>query len=140
VAADRSNDDAFVWVEDTEPMHPTIWTSPYARTEAEAAPRPVARYQVAENSGGSNMVANAGMALTWVDKWTCRLTRLSDGAGWRIRPEIDEAIVDALWVDDDEVWFITENAEIAPYSQYVPHGITRLRRDALGPPTLPSGL
>lgn len=40
-----------------------------------------------------------------------------------------------LWVDDEEVWFVTNNTT----ARTDPKGITRIRRDTLGAPDLGPG-
>lgn len=140
VAADRSAGDSLVWVEvdnDVDWTNATLWTSPYASSSGALARRKVAMLTETPATGGDDLVVNVGMALDVLSRDAVRLTRLSDGAGWTIHPEPGDVAAYALWVDVDEVWFATQVASIKGNAN--PSGITRIRRDSLGPPDLGPG-
>lgn len=95
---DRSNADAFVWVECDDTLNlrnPTIWTAPYTTDRSAVVRRKVALTHESHAWGGENLVANAGMTLGRMDL-RARLTRLSDGAGWTIAAEPGEHVARPL--------------------------------------------
>lgn len=59
-------------------------------------------------------VANAGMALVQAGKTTALLVRLSDGAGWTIAAHVGDALVDRLWVDENEILLSTARMRRCP--------------------------
>jgi len=142
VAVDHASSDTFVWAESkTDPAtgeytSPTIWTSPYAKEPSAIKRRKVAALTDTLGSGAAGMIANAGMVLTQTNKNTATLTRLSDGVGWSIAAEPGQSVAGPIWVDDDEVIVGVKPAG-SPGSA---NSIQRLKRDSLGPPTIPSGL
>ncbi|HEY8074284.1 MAG TPA: hypothetical protein VIF62_09245, partial [Labilithrix sp.] len=143
-ALDRSAQNQLVWVESDVGGsftydNATLWTAPLATTEAGIVGRKVAKLNDAMGRGGSFGVANAGVFFSLVGLNQALVTRLSDGMGWLIDGEPNEAIIEPIWVDDDEVIF--ETSAIAPNGAYAsPQSIRRISRATLGAPTVPSGL
>lgn len=79
------------------------------------------------------------MFLSLTGRNTAVLRRLSDGAGWLIQAEPKERFVDAVWVDDDDVFIETAKDDDPKFDHY-PSGLMRLSRATLGLPGVPSGL
>lgn len=139
---DRSADNTLVWVESDdgfEYRNATLWTAPLAATEASLVRRKVAKLDDSLFRGGGRSPANKGMFLSLTGRNTAVLTRLSDGVGWRIQAEPNERFVDAVWVDDNDVFLETAKDDGSQF-QHPPSGLMRLSRATLGAPTVPSGL
>lgn len=141
-AVERSAGEALVWFESDRDIfgyyNTSIWTTPYATTAATVQKRKVAVIPDGLKQGGADAVANKGVVLNIIALDRALLTRLSDGMGWDIAPEPGEAFVRPLWVDDDEVWMITCDPK-GPTCRANAHGIQRISRAPLGPPTVPRG-
>jgi hypothetical protein len=136
----RANQGDIVWVESDRQdvyVNSTIWTSPFATTEAGIQKRRVAALDDKFHAGGANMIVNAGHVLNVVDADKALLTRLSDGKGWLIRSDPGVNFVTAVWVDDTELWISTAAPGIG-YQQAV-SSIMRLSRASLGEPEVASG-
>ncbi len=133
MTVDRSNANAIVWIESDDQgvyVNPVLWTAPYATTAGAVQRTKVAMIAESVHTGGRGMIANHGVALNVVTSDTALLTRLSDGAGWRITSEPGRRFVRPLWVDDDEAWIVTEPdvldmrvrtescASLEPHSEY----------------------
>ncbi len=141
-ALDRSNDNALVWVESDYGLdytNSTLWTAPFATSEAMLARRKVAKLQDSTFSGGGGGVANQGVFLSLSGRNEATIVRLSDGMGWKVVGEPGERFAAPVWVDDDEAVL-----QIAPdpngQVETDSYGILRIARSTLGPPTVPSGL
>jgi len=141
LAVDRSSPSSLVWVEsdgDGPFTNEVIWVSPYASTAAGIARRKVALLADTNGRGGGSMVANRGVVLNVVADQKAVLTRLSDGMGWDIHADSGSGFVDALWVDDDEVWLSTASLARRNFRAYT-SGIVRIARSSLGLPTVSPG-
>ncbi|MBX3209917.1 MAG: hypothetical protein KF764_33110 [Labilithrix sp.] len=141
-ALDRSNGNALVWVESDSGLdytNSTLWTAPFATTEASLVRRKVAKLEDSTFSGGGGGVANRGVFLSLSGRNEATITRLSDGMGWKVTGEPGERFTAPIWVDDNEAIL-----QIAPDPdgkfQLDSYGIVRIARSTLGPPTVPSGL
>lgn len=134
-AVDRARNDDMVWLEVTssgEPQPSQLWTAPFTTDAAGFKPR-----KVALDSAQGNVVlaAHGGYALFVNSTTTARLVRLSDGAGWLLQADPGTGFRFAAGLTDDEAWiFYNEGTELTS------RGVMRFRLDALGPPTVPSGL
>jgi hypothetical protein len=123
---------AIVWAEDDGNENMTIWTSPAATTEAAMQPRRVAKLRFV-----SKIAARNGVIAIKVNDNLARLIRLSDGLGWDLPKEDGLEFSTPLWLTEEAVWFLASRR----YNGGFPFnsGI-RYARNALGPPTVPSGL
>lgn len=123
---------AIVWAEDDGNENMTIWTSPAATTEAAMQPRQVAKLRFV-----SKIVARNGVIAIRPNEGLGRLIRLSDGMGWDLPTDNGLEVANPLWLNEEAVWFEASRR----YSGGFPFnsGI-RYARNALGPPTVPSGL
>jgi len=111
-----------------------LWTATFSTTPSEVVPRRVA---IVGSLGG--LAADSGRALVTDTTTRARLVRLSDGAGWPLTPEPGDVITGIVGVTEEDVWLeiaAGDDPELAPAG----NGMMRLRLDALGAPTLPSGL
>lgn len=137
VAVDRANGENLVWLEGDRPyddlFNVDLWTAPYTTNPANVARKKVTSLGTLQYGGGV-LVANAGMALVRETLYSSRLVRLSDGWGWSIPAEPKERMIDAVWVDDNEVWIGT-GPELGVTGDYAT-SIMRLQRSELGPPTV----
>jgi hypothetical protein len=142
-AVDRSNGNALVWVEsdNTVPYtNSTLWTAPFATSESSLVRRKVAKLVDSTFSAGLGGIANDGVFLSVSRRNEATITRLSDGAQWKVSGEPGERIVYPIWVNNDEAIL-----EIAPDPTGQPpnepaYGLLRIARSTLGPPTFPPGL
>jgi hypothetical protein len=139
-ALDRSDGNALVWVESdfgANYRNSTLWTAPFATTEASLVRRKVAKLEDSTFSGGARGIANKGVFLSISARNEATITRLSDGAQWKVVGEPAERFTAPVWVDDNEAIL-----QIAPDPNGVrqddTYGILRIARSTLGPPTLPS--
>lgn len=143
VTLDRSNSDALVWTEGDFPgfsyVNVTLWTSPFATTEAGLSRRKVAKVNDALGRAGGTFVANKGVVLSIIGRSTALVTRLSDGLGWLVQGEPQERFVVPVWVDDQDVLIETAEDKAGTF-QNPASGILRIARSSLGAPTVPSGL
>ena len=131
VAIDQGTSD-IVWVEDDGNQNMTIWTSPAATTEAAMQPRRVAKVAFV-----SQVVAKNGVAAIIVNEQQARLIRLSDGLGWDLPTDEGLKLSNPLWINDEAVWLLASRR----YNGGFPFNAgIRYARNALGPPTVPSGL
>lgn len=123
---------AIVWAEDDGNENMTIWTSPAATTEAAMQPRQVAKLRFV-----SKIVARNGVIAIRPNEGLARLIRLSDGMGWDLPTDHGLEFANPLWLNEEAVWFLASRR----YNGGFPFnsGI-RYARNALGPPTVPSGL
>lgn len=142
---DRSTDPpSLVWVESdydgVSYANATLWTAPLVAKEADLVRRKVAKLNDSVGSGGGWGVANAGVYFSRFTQRTALLTRLSDGMGWLIEAEPNEAFLSPVWVDDENVVVTTAiyNAQIDAIGH--PSGLLRIARSSLGAPTVASGL
>ena len=137
VAVDRANGENLVWREGDRPdfdmVNVHLWTAPYTTNPASVTRKKVTRLGDLRDGGGV-LVANAGMALVRETLTSSRLVRLSDGWGWSIPAEPKERMVDAVWVDDNEVWIVT-GPELGVTADYRT-SVMRLRRSELGSPNV----
>ncbi|MBX3210130.1 MAG: hypothetical protein KF764_34180 [Labilithrix sp.] len=140
-ALDRSNGDALVWVESDTGLgyqNATLWTAPFATSEASLVRRRVGKLEDSTSSGGGGGIANKGVFLSMSGRNEATITRLSDGAQWKVVGEPGERFTAPVWVDDQEAIL-----QIAPDPNGVrnddTYGIVRIARSTLGPPiTLPT--
>ncbi len=143
-ALDRSAGNQLVWVESDvggpfEYSNATLWTAPLATTEASIVRRKVAKLDDPTGTGGSWGVANAGVFFSVSGANQAVLTRLTDGMGWLVDGEPNEAITQPIWVDDNDVYF--QENPLAPNGSFRAEiNIRRISRSSLGAPTVPSGL
>lgn len=142
---DRSTDPpSLVWVESdyggASYANATLWTAPLVAKEADLARRKVAKLSDALGTGGGWGVANDGMYLSRVGQRTALLTRLSDGMGWLVEAEPNEAFLTPVWVDDESVVITTARYDAQIDAVGHPSGMLRIARSSLGAPTVPSGL
>jgi hypothetical protein len=141
-ALERSNNNALVWVESDNGLdytNSTLWTAPFATSEAALVRRKVAKLQDSTFSGGGGGVANHGVFLSLSGRNEATIVRLSDGMGWKVVGEPGERFTAPIWVDDNEAIL-----QIAPdpngQVDTDSYGIVRIARSTLGAPTVPSGL
>ena len=129
---DDHDTSAIVWAEDDGNQNMTIWTSPAATTEAAMQPRQVAKLRFV-----SKIVARNGVIAIRPNEGLARLIRLSDGMGWDLPTDDGLEFANPLWLNEEAVWFLASRR----YNGGFPFnsGI-RYARNALGPPTVPSGL
>ncbi len=138
VTIDRSNANALVWMESDDQgtyVNPILWTAPYATTAGAVQRTKVAVLTESVHRGGRSMIANRSVCLNIVTNSAALLTRLSDGAGWTITAEPGRRFVDPVWVDDDEIWILTEPDALDAR----PNGMMRFSRATLGLPTVNRG-
>lgn len=142
-AIDRSAGHAIVWVEsDTDTFdytNSTLWTAPFATSEANIVRRKVAKLDDLLHRGGADGVANRGVFLSLVGRNRALVTRLSDGLGWFVDGEPGTRMVAPLWVDDNDV-LIETAPDPNPPAVEDPTTILRISRAVLGAPTVPSGI
>ncbi len=129
-----------MWVESdngVEYTSSTLWTAPFATSEAALVRRKVGKLEDSTFSGGARGVANKGVFLSMRARNEATITRLSDGAQWKVVGEPGERFTAPVWVDDDEAIL-----QIAPDPNGVrdddTYGVIRIKRSTLGAPTLPS--
>jgi hypothetical protein len=138
-AIDRSNFDTLTWVEYSGDLLDrtdyTLWTTPYASTEAAIQRRAVAKIPDDAINGGTRYVVNDGFALFVQNRQTALLIRLADGLGWEIPTDVNHVFMEPLFVDDNEIWLTTGRPVAIPE----PDGMIRISRSTLGPPTRPRG-
>jgi len=143
ITLDRSSSDQLVWVEADFPafdyVNTTLWTSPFATSEAGVVRRKVAKIDDARGRAGGRFVANKGVVLSLVGRNTALVTRLSDGAGWLVQGEPLERFVVPVWVDDNDVLIETAEDKAGTFDNPA-SGIVRIARASLGAPTVGSGL
>jgi len=136
VDLDRKNGNALAWTEYEEATErTTLYTSPFATSEAGIVRRIVARLP-SPYAG----VFNAGVYLTRGSYAAFRLVRISDGLGWDIPSEPEFAALDGLWVNDDFAWQWASSVREGSPGFPVQGAIVRVARAGLGAPTVPSGL
>lgn len=132
-----------VWIEGTDDgfgiSSSEIWTSPLATTPAGIQRRLVAKTPRAQGRL-TGIVADRGRAVLLETRTSARLVRLSDGRGWTVDAEPGYAFPQVIGVGDDDVWISDVKDQPQIQNLGAPSGITRLRFDALGEPTLPNGL
>ena len=141
-ALERSNNNTLVWVEsdyELDYTNSTLWTAPFATSEASLERRKVAKLKDSTFSGGAGGIANRGVFLSLSGRNEATIVRLSDGMGWKVVGEPGERFTAPIWVDDNEAIL-----QIAPDPdgkfQLDSYGVLRIARSTLGPPSLPSGL
>jgi hypothetical protein len=137
---DRGTGDAMVWLEqgagDESGRPPLeVWTSPFATTSAELKPRKVAKEALFERDH-EGVSAHKGLVLFVTSPTTARLIRLSDGKGWTLTPEPGTEFRSTAGLTDDEAIIFTGRDPRDPAS----YDLHAYRLDALGEPTVPSGL
>ena len=93
--------------------------------------------QVAKLRFVSKIVARNGVIAIRPNEGLGRLIRLSDGMGWDLPTDDGLEFANPLWLNEEAVWFLASRR----YNGGFPFnsGI-RYARNALGPPTVPSGL
>ncbi len=139
---DRSAGNDLAWVESDdgfEYKNAVRWTAPLATSEGAIVRRKVAKLDDPLFRGGARSLANKGVLLSIAGRTTAVLTRLSDGMGWLSQAEPQQRFVDAVWVDDNDVFLETAD-DPTPQYDLPQSGIMRLSRATLGAPTVPSGL
>jgi hypothetical protein len=137
---DRGTGDAMVWLEqgagDESGRPPLeVWTSPFATTSAELKPRKVAKEALFERDH-EGVSAHKGLVLFVTSPTTARLIRLSDGKGWTLTPDPGTEFRTTAGLTDDEAIIFTGLDPKDPAS----YDLHAYRLDALGEPTVPSGL
>jgi hypothetical protein len=145
-ALDRDNQNRMYWIESDSfsgpPTSSILYTAPFAKTAAELAaaggPKRLTNLGGLNGRGGTDMIANAGLAVDLFAWDTAFVVRGSDGKGWTIPAEPGEYFAQGIWVDDNEVWLAT--AVVPPGSTPAQgiffDGILVIQRSSLGAPTL----
>ena len=135
LATDRANGDALVWAE-TNPTTTvtTLYTAPFATTEATLVRRPVAKLPFFQ--GG---VVNAGLLAYPLAHDTIRIVRLSDGLAWEIPAEADGPAMSAIWVNQEYVWLTVSAVPFGQPGFPLTGGLARLPIPKTAP-SIPSGL
>lgn len=112
---------------------PTIFSAPYTESLSGLVPRRVTEYTDEVGANGARMVANVGLVLNVASNSGAMLTRLSDGWSWTIQPEPGTEFMEAIWVDDQEVWLATGTRYLGNLEMT---GMLRIKRADLGNPTI----
>lgn len=134
LGVDHASAEALVWIEEGN-SGATLFTSPFATTEAALQRRAVAKLPTSKSG-----VVNAGVFVAPNDYASIRMVRLSDGLGWDVAAEPGLPMMGGTWVNADYVWArISMNQPGAPGFP-VEGGILRVKRAPLGAPTVPTGL
>jgi hypothetical protein len=145
-ALDRDNQNRMYWIESDSfsgpPTSSILYTAPFSKTAAELAaaggPKRLSNLGGLNGRGGTDMIANAGVAVDLFAWDTAFVVRGSDGKGWTIPAEPGEYFAQAIWVDDNEVWLAT--AVVPPGSTPAQgiffDGILVIQRSSLGAPSL----
>jgi hypothetical protein len=139
-AVDRTQGDAFVWVE-ADNVDKVLWTSPFASNAAQVQRRRVTRGVPVDFSNSSNylIAANGVAVLNDKNRPTATLIRLSDGQRWQATAPTNTAFIRPVWVDDTYLYMLggpLERAVASPFA-YSRH-IYRIERSSLGPGTPPT--
>jgi hypothetical protein len=131
---DRSGSKTLVWVDTlASGKQPTIFSAPYTESLTGLVPHRVTEYTDDVGGNGARMVANVGLVLNVASTTGAMLTRLSDGWSWSIQPEPGTEFMEAIWVDDQEVWLATGTRYIGNLEFT---GMLRIKRADLGSPTI----
>ncbi len=134
---DRENGDALAWSEGggSSESPAVLYTAPFATSEAALVRRAVARVPNA-----FSLLYNRGMVAIQGTYAHMRLVRVADGMGWDVPTEANIAMMNPLWVNDEYVWTYISGIPQGMPGFPVLGGAIRIRRDTLGPPTIPPGL
>ena len=134
---DRTDADRLVWIEVNETgsnNDAVLYQSPFASSEAGLSPARVTGLPGPSSFGGAYITVANGHALFLMESTRAMLVRLSDGARWTIDADSGKWFGQPLWVDDTEIWLSSATIRGTSADE---DSIVRLRRDALGPASLP---
>jgi hypothetical protein len=139
---DRSDGDRLVWIEGISTIDGEhdfkLYTAPFTTEASKLQKHFVRDLPLPKGRDGNynEMVANKGFVLLVPDTETALLTRLSDGAQWRIRQQADHPFSTPVWLDDEDLTFLTSRSSLIQ-SGRVPDSLLRVGRATLGPPSFP---
>lgn len=133
--ADVTAGHAITWFEsDSALANTTVYTSPFATTEAALAKRAVAKLPVLTTG-----IVNEGVLAAPIAFSRLRIVRMSDGMGWDVEGESDAPFMNNVWVNKDFVWMGASNVAVGSPGFPFFGGMVRIPRPS-SPPTVPSGL
>jgi len=140
MALDRGRNDDMVWLEqgagDERGRPPVeVWTSPFAMVAADLKSRKVAKEAVFVRDH-EGITAHKGLVLFVTSPTSARVIRLADGKGWTLSPEPGTEFRGTAGLTDDEAIIFTGLDPKDPVS----YDLHAFRLDALGEPTVPSGI